>query len=286
MRTTTLLLGLVGLGLGAGCDELDRSGRLGNGEFVYTCSDLADLGCSGAEQVLGFDLDRDLLPIAVGGHFRLDFDSDLTSDSAEHLSSAAPDLVSVDGSDFLFVEQAVVDFLATNDDHEVVDFTDLSGLLADELGVFRDGDRVTSVTLDGYQETVLAAAPLHQGLGLAGGFTYTWSADGDLEVTQAPSTVADADGNVVALRARGGSGTYLLTVSAAGRTTSITVVVGDGSTSATTTTGAGGAGGLGGSGGSGGSGGLGGSGGMGGSGGLGGSGGMGGRGGAGGSGGS
>src|SRR5262249_52728226 len=111
-------------GCGTGCDELDKNGRLGNGEFQYECVGPGDAACNGTEAILGFDLDRDVLPIAVGGRFHLKFDSNATASSAATLVSVAPDLVHAEGDDFAFTQAATVDFLAKNDEHEVVDFVD------------------------------------------------------------------------------------------------------------------------------------------------------------------
>lgn len=256
-----VLFAAAALALVTGCDELDKNGRLGNGEFVYECSGLADVACNGSETILGFDLDRDIVPIAVGGRFRLDFDSHLTESGASEIAAVAPIAVETTGDDFVFSEAATIDFLARNDEDEVVDFVDFTALAADSLGIFSEGSPVSSVTLQGFDEVIVAVAPQREGQVLVGGFQYDWAASGPgLTLTQAPSSQTDTGGNVASLRSDGGSGTVTVTVTSGALQGSLTVVLGPGGGPTSTTAGGGspGAGGQGGAGESGGAGGLGG----------------------------
>lgn len=256
MLATTLLAAATG------CDELDKNGRLDNGEFQYECVGPGDGACHGSDAIFGFDLDRQVLPIATGGSFKLSFDSDLTEDGAEEIVAASGQIVTREGDGFAFREGGTVDFLAKNGDHEVVDFVDFTGVEPEALAIFANGSPRSTIEMESYETLVVAAAPVSGSQVLGGGFSYTWSASGGggLSVSQAPSSVSDTGSNVAELRGSG-DGTSQLTASNGASSVTITVIIGTGVTTTTTTTssGSGGSGGAGGAGG--GSGGAGGSGG-------------------------
>jgi len=273
MRHARLCFLFAAVAAMTGCDELDKNGRLDNGEFQYECVASGDAGCNGTDAIFGFDLDRELQPIAVAGRFSLKFDSDLTADSAEELSAAASDFVRrVSDNAFAFTEPVTVDFLAKNDQHEVVDFVDFTALAPDGLAVFSNGGPTSTISLDSYGELIIAAAPTSKSQVLIGGFDFSWTASGSgLELEQAPASEENTGSNVARIRAESSDATIVVTVTAGDLSGSATVIVGQG-TSSSSGTGGGpggsggvGVGGLGGAGGSGGSAGSGGAGGTGGS---------------------
>ncbi|XXT23449.1 hypothetical protein WME94_18095 [Sorangium sp. So ce429] len=191
-RTCVLCASLLAA---VGCDELDKNGRLGNGEFEYQCGSEGDAACHGAEVISGFDLDRNALTIAVGGRFSLAFDS-----GATEISAALPDVVSWDGQAFTFQQPGTVDFLARDAAGEVVDFIDFTAADPEGIAIFFDGARCNGIHQVGLLDRLqLAAAPIRNGAALGGGFTYAWSASReDVRLMEATAS-GDRGSNVVEL---------------------------------------------------------------------------------------
>ena len=215
MRQLAAILTAAGALLGGtGCDELDLEGRLGNGEFQYLCGN-GDASCNGTETILGFDLDRDILTIAVGGHFGFEFDDD----DATAIVPASSDLVASGGSTYRFTGAGTVDFLAKNDEGRVIDFAPLTSAAPTHLQFFYDGDPVNSLSLERYRDHEIAVAPVtsYDDNPLGGGFTYHWNATGDLNMPTA------GDDNTVVVRLSSAS-TGTITVSTGSMSATINVV--------------------------------------------------------------
>ncbi len=151
-----------------GCDELDLNGRLGNGEFEYQCIGPGDASCYGTRTILGFDLDRDILPVAVGADFGLTFDSDKEAS----LAATAPTLVSESSGVFSFEEAATVDFYALSKEGKLLDFAPLSSQTATRIAIFEDADEVQAFSARRQYDVEVAAAPMNGNTVLSGGRSY------------------------------------------------------------------------------------------------------------------
>ena len=176
MRTLlrSCTLAALGLLLLPGCDELDLQGELGNGEFNYQCGGPGDAACDGTHSILGFDLDREVLPVAVGGSFGLAFDDEDAS-----IVPASGAMVSGSGGGSLrYLAAGTVDFLAINKEGEVVDFTPLSAKEPTALHLYVDATSVGTISHQPYEEFEIAAAPVAGSEVLGGGFGYTWTVQG------------------------------------------------------------------------------------------------------------
>jgi len=157
-----------------GCDELDLQGQLGNGEFQYQCGGPGDAACDGTYTILGFDLDRDVLPVAVGANFGMSFD-----DEDATVVPASEAMVSVNGTTLRYQTAAAVDFLAMSKKGEVIDFAPLTGEEPTALHIYYDGTAVSSISESAYRDIEIAAAPVAGGQVLGGGLTYSWTVQGD-----------------------------------------------------------------------------------------------------------
>jgi hypothetical protein len=204
MRALVILLLSL---LCVGCDELDKEGKLENGEFEYECGGPGDAACSGTEAIFGIDLDRDILPIAVGGSFNVHFDEGDTD-----VIPASPELLAGDGATIRFVSPVTIDFLAVNQEGQVRDFVDLSGVQPTGLQIYYDGEPVSHID-DPIGTVELGAAPIAGSEVLGGGFSYTWSSTGDI-------TMLDSDNdNVVEVSVYG---TATVTVTSNGMSSIVT----------------------------------------------------------------
>jgi hypothetical protein len=206
-RIVLLLLALLAL-LATGCDELDREGKLENGEFEYECGEPGDAACDGAETILGVDFDRDILPIAVDGTFNLRFDEGDTT-----IQPAAPDFVASEGGQVRILTATTMDFLAVDPDGVVRDFVDIGSVEPTGLQIFYDGEPVANIT-DPLGTIELAAAPMAGSEVLGGGFSYSWSYTGSV------SLYGQDDGDNVVEASAYGAGT--VTVTSNGMTTVVT----------------------------------------------------------------
>ena len=179
-RFASVIVLLTGL---LACGEtihLDIDGVLGHGEFRYVCGQRADANCHGRDEIFDDDDDsRGLQPLAVDAGFNLRWNDD----SLVEVEPVVTDVVSQNETAFWFTGEGDVDFIAVTDDGEVVDFIGLTGRNAAGLAVFDAGREITRVDFDVFSFEIAAAPVSSTGEVLGGGFNYSWTSTGDVQLT-------------------------------------------------------------------------------------------------------
>lgn len=171
-----LLLGLLA------CSESRYvSGVLGNGEFRYICGVPADANCHGRDELFDDEDDEGALqPIAINAGFNLTWDDD---DLVE-VQPVVSDVASQNDTALWFTADSDVDFLAINEDGEVIDFLGMSGRTPVGLAIFDAGEQITRVDFDVFSFEIAAAPVSSDGSILGGGLSYTWTSTGDVQLDE------------------------------------------------------------------------------------------------------
>lgn len=195
-----------------GCEPEERTvdGRMGYGDFTYICGAPADANCNARDELFSSDSDA-LVPIAVGGLF--DFAS---NDEDFAVVAVLPDSLNLRNGSVRFNTAGPMDFLAINDDGEVLDIATLESEDVAGIAVFDDGARVSELHHGGTRLEIAAAPISGSGAVLGGGFRYNWSSTGDVLLRD-----DDDDSTVSVSVYPDGSGT--ITVSVGDWSTTVTV---------------------------------------------------------------
>lgn len=214
-------------------------GRLGHGSFFYECRGAGDTAClqtddaaSAAVVIIDLDLaDGEALPsaVAVGGRFGVSYQGDApeTAGGARlevTVVPASPSLVT-DAGGFAFTQPATVSFLARGADGTVADFTDLRAETVETIELWSQGNLVSTLGFAQAGETrPLTAVPRGPtALPLGGSLSYQWTTS-DPAVATVTGRATSTDDE--ALLTAAGPGEATITVTAAGRSTSLHVTVG------------------------------------------------------------
>lgn len=164
-------------------------GELGEGTFHYICVDEGDAVCNKSGAVDTGKVQADLgiqgqapEAIAVGARFDLTYSGDTSTDDGDLLlvetKAARQDQVTATGG-FIIEVPGVHAFLARSPKGIIADFLHVEALVAVDLDVWLDEQRVEAVTLKVGEERMIAVVPQDgTGVSLAGALPYEWVVDG------------------------------------------------------------------------------------------------------------